>query len=175
MQAVKLFLITCSFAFLSACSSTPEAKSAIEPVEVEKDVSPEAVEYFGVEVLSSCLKFVVIKNDEFIGYKPRYFDFDGIIANPKEDKQMSCIAGLLNDYLDQVIEVRGYTDSKGTKAYNLLLSEKRSASIVDELLALGVAEKQLLNVALGETEPVSENLTEEDRDLNRRVEFHFVN
>lgn len=184
MSAIKLFLITCSFAFLAACSSTPEpqvesakteVKPAVETETAQNEVAPIAVEYSGVEVLSSCLQYVIIRNDEFIGYQPRYFDFDATVSTEKAGKQMSCVAGLLKDYPEQIVEVRGYTDTKGSEAYNLLLSEKRSASITAELLILGVSEKQLSNVAVGESEPVNKNLTEEERRLNRRVEFVLVN
>jgi outer membrane protein OmpA-like peptidoglycan-associated protein len=184
MTAIKLFFIMCSFTFLAACSSTPEpqvesttldVQSVVETEKVAKIVPPEVVEYSGIEVLSSCLQYVVIRNDEFIGYQPRYFDFDTVVSTQKADKQMNCVAGFLNDYPQQAVEVRGYTDNKGSEAYNLLLSQKRSASVVDELLMLGVANNQLANIALGKSEPINNNLTEEERSLNRRVEFVLVN
>jgi outer membrane protein OmpA-like peptidoglycan-associated protein len=125
-------------------------------------------------VLSSCLQYVIIRDDECIGYQPRYFYFDETISTEKADKKMSCVVGLLKDYPQQVVEVRGYTENKGSEAYNLLLSEQRSASIAAGLLTLGVPEKKLSNVAVGESEPVNKNLTEEDHRLNRRVEFVLV-
>ena len=60
---------------------------------------------------------------------------------------------------------------EGSSAYNFKLSEKRSASIVQELITFGVPKKQLTIVGLGKSNPVNDNKTEEQRSLNRRVEF----
>lgn len=184
---MKFLFTVCTLLFLSACSSTPSVNS--EPFnsasdtglvvsknkQVDKSRTVKTEEYIGVEIVSSCLNYVIIKDEQFIGYQPRYFNFDETISIKKADKQMSCIAGLLIDYPEQLLEVRGYTDDKGSFTYNLILSEARSISIIDELLALGVAKKQLSPVALGKSKPWNQNLTAQESALNRRVEFILVN
>lgn len=71
------------------------------------------------------------------------------------------------------IEVVAYTDSIGAAATNLALSEKRAASVVDELVRLGVARERLTAVGKGEADPVADNGTAEGREANRRVEFNL--
>tara|TARA_R110001583_G_scaffold10698_5_gene49102 strand:+ start:18779 stop:19324 length:546 start_codon:yes stop_codon:yes gene_type:complete len=180
MSTIKTLALICGVVFLSACSSISETSvnneqpvATIEKVVIEK--IPEPVEYSGMELWSSCLHYVVIRNDEFVGYQPRYFDFDKSEPIEKAEKQMQCISDLLKDYPEQIMEIRGYADIKGTERYNLLLSAKRSAFVVKELLTLGVPNKQLSSIAVGESEPVNKNSTEEERQLNRKVEFVLIN
>lgn len=74
---------------------------------------------------------------------------------------------------DSVIEVRveGNTDSRGSEAYNLVLSQKRAQAVVDYLTSRGVKGGSLIAVGLGETSPVANNDTEAGRAANRRVDF----
>ncbi|WP_413699812.1 OmpA family protein [Psychromonas sp. KJ10-10] len=165
MSVIKILVLMVSVVFLSACSSLFEGQhQSEETMPVSKPVitpkTPEVVQEPGIEVLSSCLHYVLIEGDKFIGYKPRYFHFDESEPIEKADEQMQCIADLLNDYPEQSMEIRGHADTKGSERYNLLLSAKRSAFIEKELLTLGTSNKQLTSMALGESEPVSENSTE---------------
>ncbi len=69
------------------------------------------------------------------------------------------------------IQVLAYTDSVGAASANLALSEKRAATVVEELVTLGVDPIRLTAVGKGEADPVADNSTAEGREANRRVEF----
>lgn len=69
------------------------------------------------------------------------------------------------------IEVIGHTDSVGSDAYNLGLSERRGRSVADFLVAQGIDPARLVVEGMGETEPVASNATVEGRAANRRVEL----
>ena len=68
--------------------------------------------------------------------------------------------------------IEGYTDNVGTSESNLILSEKRAQSIkmffVD---SCNINAEDIEINALGETNPVADNITEEGRKKNRRVEI----
>ncbi|HNR55989.1 MAG TPA: OmpA family protein [Flavobacteriales bacterium] len=70
---------------------------------------------------------------------------------------------------DAMVRIEGHTDDTGTAAANLKLSERRAGQVRDELVRLGLARKQLQLVALGSTEPIATNTTDEGRAMNRRV------
>jgi outer membrane protein OmpA-like peptidoglycan-associated protein len=73
--------------------------------------------------------------------------------------------------IDQPIEVFGYTDSTGTRARNMELSQDRARVVRDYLVSRGIPKDLIKAQGKGPEEPVSENATVEGRALNRRVEI----
>jgi len=69
------------------------------------------------------------------------------------------------------IDVQGHTDSDGSDATNLALSQRRVDVIDAYLVAQGVDPARLTTAAFGETQPIADNATAEGRSQNRRVEF----
>ncbi len=67
-------------------------------------------------------------------------------------------------------EVRGHTSSEGSAAYNQKLSEHRSQSVVDYLKLKGINNRMIAK-GYGESRPIADNLTEQGRAMNRRVEL----
>lgn len=70
------------------------------------------------------------------------------------------------------VKVDGHTDSVGSEAFNMGLSERRASSVADELIAQGVAAGKISTQGFGESKPVASNDTDEGRAKNRRVEIH---
>ena len=70
--------------------------------------------------------------------------------------------------------VRGHTDGKGTPEYNQELSQRRTESVVREMVKQGIDPKRLYAQGFGLSRPVASNETEEGRQKNRRVEFVFT-
>jgi outer membrane protein OmpA-like peptidoglycan-associated protein len=71
--------------------------------------------------------------------------------------------------------VEGHTDSVGPEAYNLDLSQRRSASVVKFLTEEGGLDKSAVkSVGYGETRPIADNANFQGRARNRRVEFNVV-
>ena len=72
---------------------------------------------------------------------------------------------------DLNFSVEGHTDSDGSDESNLVLSEKRAMAVKDALVGKGIDEKRLSTVGHGESKPLNDNSTPENRAKNRRVEF----
>jgi outer membrane protein OmpA-like peptidoglycan-associated protein len=76
----------------------------------------------------------------------------------------------LNTYMS--VEVGGHTDSKGSEAYNLILSEKRAKNVYEYLAEQGVSPTQLSYKGYGEsTLKIKGNGEHAD---NRRIEFKIT-
>jgi outer membrane protein OmpA-like peptidoglycan-associated protein len=71
------------------------------------------------------------------------------------------------------MEVAAHTDDKGSKEYNLILSNKRASSVMKYLTA-SVPADRLLSKGYGEDAPKVENKSEEARAINRRVEMRVL-
>ena len=72
------------------------------------------------------------------------------------------------------IRVEGHTDSRGGRAYNKGLSERRARSVARALVARGVPAELLDPAGFGLERPVADNATRQGRAKNRRVELHVV-
>lgn len=90
--------------------------------------------------------------------------------------------GLLNEIADALIknprvkkvEVQGHTDNTGDPARNLRLSEDRANAVVSWLTSHGVASDRLVAKGYGEQRPLLPNVTEGNKQRNRRVQFVIV-
>src|SRR6476619_1890478 len=69
------------------------------------------------------------------------------------------------------IGMYGHTDSKGSDAVNIPLSEQRSAAVKAYLQKKGLKENRLEAKGYGSTKPIADNSTDEGRSKNRRVEI----
>jgi len=69
------------------------------------------------------------------------------------------------------LTIEGHTDSSGSDAHNLDLSQRRAESVKASLVAGGIAADRLLTRGFGESKPVADNVTELGRAQNRRVEL----
>ncbi|HDR9511020.1 OmpA family protein [Burkholderia cepacia] len=85
------------------------------------------------------------------------------------------------EQLDQIIEqgrgttfkrvvAKGYTDARGSEAYNQSLSERRAESVVSYLKTRGLTAMQFVAQGYGKANPVASNANEHGRAQNRRVE-----
>ncbi len=81
------------------------------------------------------------------------------------------LATILLENPDINISIEGHTSSEGTNQFNNDLSEARAKRIKTILADHGIKKNRLKTVGWGERHPIVKNITEEDRQLNRRVEF----
>ncbi len=74
----------------------------------------------------------------------------------------------------QKVQIEGHTDSSGSDATNLRLSQKRANSVKEYLVQKGVEEDRIEAVGFGEAKPIAPNNTWRGREANRRVEFTII-
>lgn len=102
-----------------------------------------------------------------------YFEFDKYSLTKKAMTQlMSFCQENKNSIAHTEFELRGYCDNRGTDNYNFRLSEKRVSTVKSFLLKHGMnIELMIAASGYGESEPVNENETEAERQMNRRVDI----
>lgn len=69
------------------------------------------------------------------------------------------------------VRVEAHTDSQGSDAANLALSQKRADAVRQALLTAGLSPARVKAVGKGESDPLTSNGTAEGRARNRRVEL----
>jgi OOP family OmpA-OmpF porin len=79
-------------------------------------------------------------------------------------------AKFLKRYSHVKAEIAGHTDSTGTDAHNLKLSQRRAEAVRDMLVQrFNVDASRLTAVGYGESKPIASNKTVEGKAENRRV------
>lgn len=81
-------------------------------------------------------------------------------------------ADVLRDRTDlQLVEIQGHTDNTGTSEYNLSLSQRRAEAVREALVKLGVDGSRLEARGYGDKRPLVPNVTDANREKNRRVQL----
>jgi len=116
---------------------------------------------------------VVVVKEETIVIREVHFEFDSAKLTGADKTKLDTIATRLKqEAASAQLRVTGHTDSVGSDAYNLRLSEKRAHSVTDYLINAGVPRSAFVSVSgAGESQPVADNKTAEGRALNRRTEI----
>lgn len=99
------------------------------------------------------------------------FGYDRSDLGSGAQANLDKLVNILNKYPDTDIQIIGHTDSKGSDAYNQGLSERRANAVVSYLRTHNIASGRLTARGMGEADPIAANDTDENRALNRRVEF----
>ena len=81
------------------------------------------------------------------------------------------IASFLSTNVTVRVQIVGHTDSDGDEVANLNLSTLRAEAVRSQLVARGIDPERLLTLGYGEYDPVADNITQEGKKRNRRIEF----
>ncbi len=82
-----------------------------------------------------------------------FYDFAKWDLRPESMVSLDRLVETLNDNPNVTIELMSHTDSRGTPADNIALSQKRAQSVVDYLISKGIAPDRLQAKGYGETHP----------------------
>lgn len=102
------------------------------------------------------------------------FEFAKATLTPESKQELDELADMLIDYPRMRIEVEGHTDDIGSDAFNIKLSEERAKAVVDFLRKRKVEQDRITWRGYGKAKPLAPNNSEENRALNRRVEFRVT-
>lgn len=99
-------------------------------------------------------------------------------------ESITVLDGLVKTMVDNpniVIQLSAHTDSIGSDAYNLKLSQNRAQSCVDYMLSKGISTERISAIGYGKSRPIAPNSlpngqdNPDGRQLNRRIEFVVLN
>ncbi|MDA8965183.1 OmpA family protein [Pseudomonadales bacterium] len=99
-----------------------------------------------------------------------HFDSDSAQLTRASAERLSKVAHLfIESDLFQAVSIAGHTDDTGSEAYNLALSERRTASTARHLQSQGVLPQYIEAFHFGEMLPAKPNTSTANRAYNRRV------
>ena len=116
----------------------------------------------------------VPKPGEIVTLSRIYFEYDRVDFMPRALIQLDQLLAFIKKYPTMHIEIIGHTDNMGSMDYNQQLSMRRSAAVVNWLVAKGVPRDRLVSSGFGSAQPISTNATSLGRSQNRRVEIKVL-
>ena len=99
------------------------------------------------------------------------FAFDKAELSAQAGPRLDKLARFLTQFPDRKMLIEGYTDSVGSDAYNLSLSERRAQAVRSALMQRGVDGARISARGYGKAHPVADNGSADGRAMNRRVEI----
>jgi len=117
---------------------------------------------------------------EKIAINPIYFDFDKYNVREDAAAELDKVVYVLQKFPNVIIKIESHTDSRGTDAYNIELSDNRAKATYNYIIAKGISPKQIQSVkGYGETRLLNKcsngvNCSDEEHQLNRRSDFIIV-
>jgi outer membrane protein OmpA-like peptidoglycan-associated protein len=102
------------------------------------------------------------------------FDTDRADVKPQFFDVLNSVAIVLREFDQTLVDVTGHTDSTGSAAHNLELSERRAGAVAEYLVAQGNNYRRFQVLGMGKSQPIASNATEAGRAENRRVEIQIA-
>ena len=103
-----------------------------------------------------------------------YFDYDQSTIKAEYRRILDAHASLLVDFPQLNVRLEGHADERGSREYNVALSERRGYSVLDYLKIKGVKASQADVVGYGEEIPATFGHGEGSWSKNRRVEIIYA-
>jgi OmpA-OmpF porin, OOP family len=102
-----------------------------------------------------------------------YFETGKATLKSNSYAMLNEIISILEEYTDYSLRIGGYTDSQGSEATNLKLSQARVDAVKSYLTRNSVKESRIEATGYGEAKPIASNATATGRAENRRVELEL--
>ena len=108
-----------------------------------------------------------------------YYDFNKSNIRPDAAVELDKLVKIIQDNPTIWIELGSHTDSRGTDAYNLTLSQRRAGAAVKYIISKGVDKNRIESKGYGESQPVNGcvngvKCSAAAYQLNRRTEFKIT-
>ncbi len=103
-----------------------------------------------------------------------FFDLNKYELKPQSETELKEVVDFLNQNPELKIEIGGHTDNLGTEIYNQQLSERRADSVADFLKKHQISPLRIVTKGYGSKSPLRPNNSDENRQVNRRIEFKIL-
>ncbi|MDR1347715.1 MAG: OmpA family protein [Prevotellaceae bacterium] len=103
------------------------------------------------------------------------YEYDRFLLTEQSKSELDKYVRYFDEYPELTVEIGSHTDSRGSHAYNMKLSELRAKAVVDYLISKGIDESRLVWKGYGEEQPLIPNArTEDEHKANRRTVFKVL-
>ena len=103
------------------------------------------------------------------------FEYNSYVIRPISYIIVDSISTLMKQNPNIKITIKGHTSLEGKPDYNKTLSQFRADAIKKYLIEKGINQDRIETIGLGSTQPLVKELSEFDKQTNRRIEFQITN
>ena len=111
--------------------------------------------------------------DNLLSQRIIYFDYDKSAIRPEYMVLINTHAKLLAKYPALKMRLEGHADERGSREYNVALSEARAQSVKSIMGLQGAQSGQMRTIGYGEEVPIVRGHSQESWQQNRRVEIKY--
>jgi len=168
----KVLLSAVLVSMLAACASTgtPEQKAGVE----DKSATQKSASTSTSGVQQRAMAANPLKDpNNVLSKRSVYFDYDSSAVADEYKPMLEAHAKYLNQNAAAKVTLQGNTDERGSREYNIALGQHRADSVKKIMSVLGVSEKQMESVSLGEEKPMAEGHDESAWKQNRRADIVY--
>ena len=173
-----------SFVFEDLESSTKYILKAVKDTYFidEQSVITKENELVQADISMKKLKELIVIEDGIKKLKIDmiFFDFDKFYIRNDAASELDKLVEVMNEHKTMVIKIESHTDSRGKRAYNKYLSDKRAKSTREYLISQGISPDRIESaIGYGEERLLNEcdgtvRCSSAKHQLNRRSEFIIV-
>jgi len=111
--------------------------------------------------------------DNLLSQRIIYFDYDKAAIRSEYMVLINTHAKLLAKYPSLKMRLEGHADERGSREYNVALSDSRAQSVRNIMGVQGALRSQMRTIGYGEEIPIVRGQTKESWQKNRRVEIKY--
>jgi outer membrane protein OmpA-like peptidoglycan-associated protein len=104
-----------------------------------------------------------------------YFDFKSVRLRADAARMLQDNAAVMTRTEAWAVLVTGYADSQGPPTYNRILAQRRAEAVKQFLVELGVPDRSVKVIAVGQEATLCDDPGKECQQLNRRVHLEIRN
>ncbi|MDY0781012.1 OmpA family protein [Tenacibaculum sp. IB213877] len=133
------------------------------------------------KILQTDIQLESLIIEDQIVINPIFFDFNSSKIKEDAEYELEHIVSVMKNHPEMIIKIESHTDSRGTKTYNRILSDKRAKSTRDYIISRGIAKERIQSaIGYGEDRLLNHcndnnKCTEEEHQKNRRSYFYILN
>lgn len=161
--AICITGLTCAMMGCGAKKNTTTAANDYS----EKTAGVQTVSSFSGEVMSP------EEENALLNTRVVHFAFDDSAISSADHRVLNVHARFMLDNPNVALTIKGHTDERGSRAYNVALGERRGASVARYLETKGVPCTRITVVSYGKEQPINLQSNELAWAENRRAELDY--
>jgi len=128
----------------------------------------------GSQTITRNIELTPLAVGDKITLKNVYFEMSKSDLLSASYAELDKLVAMMHDNPNMTIRLEGHTDIIGDHAKNLQLSQDRVLACERYLVQKGIDTDRIQTIGYGDTRPITTKGTDEDRKINRRVEFDIL-